>query len=116
MDGKRANEIWILGATGNVGRGLAGRLAAACTPGVVLVGRSAERLASVADSLGAPVRTRQLAGFAEMLAAVQREQPLVIVNATGDATPHDVLTLEQRVIETVRARFGVELHPEVEHL
>ena len=83
MDGKRANEIWILGATGNVGRGLAGRLAAARTPGVVLVGRSAERLASVADPLGPPVRTRQLAGFAEMLAAVQREQPLVIVNLLG---------------------------------
>lgn len=83
MDAKRTDEIWILGATGNVGRGLAGRLAAARTPGVVLVGRSAGRLASVADSLGAPVRTRQLAGFAEMLAAVQREQPLVIVNLLG---------------------------------
>lgn len=57
-----------------------------------------------------------LKGATEGGAAVYDRQPLVIVNATGDATPHDVLTLEQRVIETVRARFGVELHPEVEHL
>ena len=83
MGDKRIDEIWILGATGNVGRALAGRLAAARIPGVVLVGRSAERLASVARTLGGPVRTRQLAGFAEMLAAVQRERPLVVVNLLG---------------------------------
>ncbi|MCC9176799.1 hypothetical protein [Arthrobacter sp. zg-Y750] len=83
MDDKPIDEIWILGATGKVGRALAGRLTAARIPGVVLVGRSAERLASIAETLDGPIRTRRLAGFAEMLAAVQRERPLVVVNLLG---------------------------------
>lgn len=49
-------------------------------------------------------------------AAVWRKQPLVIVNATGDATPADVLNLEARVKQEVKSRFGIELSPEVEHL
>ena len=49
-------------------------------------------------------------------AACYSKQPLVIVNATGDASPEDVLALEKRIIDSVRERFGVELHPEVEHL
>ncbi|MBR4826755.1 MAG: UDP-N-acetylmuramate dehydrogenase [Bacteroidales bacterium] len=49
-------------------------------------------------------------------AAVYEKQPLVIVNATGSATPEDVLELERRIIATVHERFGVSLHPEVEHL
>ncbi|WP_354179328.1 NAD(P)-binding domain-containing protein [Arthrobacter sp. UYP6] len=65
MDAKRTDEIWILGATGNVGRALAGRLTAAGISGVVLVGRSTERLAAVADTLDGSVRTQRLAGFAD---------------------------------------------------
>ena len=49
-------------------------------------------------------------------AACYEKQPLVIVNASGNASPEDVLTLEGRIIDAVRERFGVELHPEVEHL
>ena len=49
-------------------------------------------------------------------AAVYEKQPLVIVNATGDAPPQDILTLEQKVIDTVRQKFGIELSPEVEHI
>ena len=49
-------------------------------------------------------------------AAVYEKQPLVLVNATGEATAADVLALEGRIIDAVRERFGVELHPEVEHL
>lgn len=49
-------------------------------------------------------------------AAVYEKQPLVIVNATGDASPQDVLELERRIVATVHERFGVSLHPEVEHL
>lgn len=49
-------------------------------------------------------------------AAVYEKQPLVIVNATGDASPQDVINLERRIIDAVKARFGVELHPEVEHI
>lgn len=49
-------------------------------------------------------------------AAVYEKQPLVIVNATGSASPGDVLELERRIIASVHARFGVTLHPEVEHI
>lgn len=49
-------------------------------------------------------------------AAVYSKQPLVIVNNSGEATPQEIIALEQEVIEAVRKRFGVELHPEVEHL
>ena len=49
-------------------------------------------------------------------AAVYDKQPLVIVNATGTARPEDILALEKTVIDAVRDRFGIELHPEVEHI
>ena len=49
-------------------------------------------------------------------AQVYPGQPLVIVNASGDATPGDVLSLESRIIGAVKERYGVELHPEVEHV
>ena len=49
-------------------------------------------------------------------AAVYDKQPLVIVNASGQASPGEILELEQEVIDAVRQKFGVELHPEVEHV
>ena len=49
-------------------------------------------------------------------AQVYPKQPLVIVNATGGATPDEIVALEQRVIGTIREKYGVELHPEVEHV
>ncbi len=49
-------------------------------------------------------------------AAVYEKQPLVIVNASGDASPADVLALEKRIVDTVQERFGITLSPEVEHL
>lgn len=49
-------------------------------------------------------------------AAVYEKQPLVLVNATGNASPSEVLVLENRIIDAVFERFGVTLHPEVEHL
>jgi len=55
-------------------------------------------------------------GVTEGGAAVYEKQPLVLVNATGSASPKDVLALENRIVSAVRDRFGVELHPEVEHL
>lgn len=57
-----------------------------------------------------------LKGATEGGAAVYEKQPLVIVNASGNAKAADVLTLEKRIITTVREHFGIELHPEVEHL
>lgn len=49
-------------------------------------------------------------------AQVYRKQPLVIINASGEASPEDVLALEEKIINEVKARFGVELHPEVDHI
>ena len=43
-------------------------------------------------------------------------QPLVIVNTDGHATSADILTLERRIIDAVRTRFDITLHPEVEHI
>jgi short subunit dehydrogenase-like uncharacterized protein len=83
MGGARKNEIWILGATGNVGKALAERLARAGVDDVVLVGRSADRLKAIVERIGGTVTTRQLIGFAEMLAAVKAERPHVVVNLLG---------------------------------
>lgn len=55
-------------------------------------------------------------GVTEGGAAVYERQPLVIVNATGSATPRDILALEARIISGVKDKFGIELHPEVEHI
>ena len=49
-------------------------------------------------------------------AAVYEKQPLVIVNHSGKASPEEIVALERKVIDAVKAKFGVELHPEVEHI
>ena len=49
-------------------------------------------------------------------AAVYDKQPLVIVNYTGEAYPEEIIGLERRIIASVKDKFGVELHPEVEHI
>lgn len=49
-------------------------------------------------------------------AQVYQNQPLVIVNATGHATPQDVIGLEHTIISTIEKKYGITLHPEVEHL
>ena len=49
-------------------------------------------------------------------AAVWDKQPLVIVNYTGEAYPEEIIGLERRIIASVKAKFDIELHPEVEHI
>jgi UDP-N-acetylmuramate dehydrogenase len=49
-------------------------------------------------------------------AAVYDKQPLVIVNYTGDAYPEEIIGLEKRIIASVKAKFDIELHPEVDHI
>ena len=49
-------------------------------------------------------------------AAVYDKQPLVIVNYTGEAYPEEIVGLERRIIASVKAKFDIELHPEVEHI
>ena len=49
-------------------------------------------------------------------AQVYRNQPLVIVNASGEATPEEIIGLENQVIQAIEAKYGITLHPEVEHV
>ena len=49
-------------------------------------------------------------------AQVYPNQPLVIVNASGSATPEEVIGLEQQIIGTIAEKYGITLHPEVEHV
>ncbi|MCF0175892.1 MAG: UDP-N-acetylmuramate dehydrogenase [Bacteroidales bacterium] len=49
-------------------------------------------------------------------AAVWERQPLVIVNHTGMALPEEIISLEKKIMISVRERFGIELNPEVEHV
>lgn len=49
-------------------------------------------------------------------AAVWKNQPLVLVNASGRAEPQDILSLENLIIERVREKFGIELSAEVDHI
>ena len=49
-------------------------------------------------------------------AQVYEKQPLVIVNASGDASPDDVLSLEAKIIAAVQERFDISLHAEVDHI
>ncbi len=78
------NEVWVLGATGRIGRAVATRLHERSVP-LVLVGRDRARLAGVVAALGgAP---RPLAGtLGSALAALAREAPAVVVNTVGPFT------------------------------
>ena len=49
-------------------------------------------------------------------AAVWEKQPLVIVNYTGNAYPEEIIGLEKRIIASVKTKFDIELHPEVDHI
>lgn len=83
MGEERTNEIWILGATGRIGRAVAERLSQRGTSGVVLVGRSEQGLRRIADDLAGDVRVHVLDGFDAMIRAVRRERPGVVVNVLG---------------------------------
>ena len=49
-------------------------------------------------------------------AQVYQKQSLVIVNASGTASPEDIIGLEQQIIKTIEQKYGITLHPEVEHV
>ena len=49
-------------------------------------------------------------------AAVYDKQPLVIVNYTGEAFPEEIISLERRIVASVKAKFNIILHPEVDHI
>ena len=49
-------------------------------------------------------------------AQVYQNQPLVIVNASGEASPEEIIGLETQVIQAIKSKYGITLHPEVEHI
>ena len=49
-------------------------------------------------------------------AQVYEKQPLVIVNASGSASPDDVIALENQIIAKVKEKYDIDLHPEVDHI
>ena len=49
-------------------------------------------------------------------AQVYQNQPLVIVNASGEASPEEIIGLETEVIRAIESKYGITLHPEVEHV
>lgn len=55
-------------------------------------------------------------GYRDGNVAVWHLQPLVIVNPERKATAADVLDLENRIRQSVKERYGVDLTPEVEHI
>ncbi|WP_181809613.1 saccharopine dehydrogenase NADP-binding domain-containing protein, partial [Streptomyces shenzhenensis] len=81
----RANdEVWVVGATGRVGRGVTARLAARGLT-VVPVGRSRERMAAAGTEAGLPGDAKVVvADSAERIAdEIVRGRPRVVVNTMG---------------------------------
>jgi short subunit dehydrogenase-like uncharacterized protein len=76
------NAIWIFGATGLSGRGVARELVEHGAD-VVLVGRDQNKLAAVAKYVGGAADTRVVADLAELIRLVEVEKPGVVVNAVG---------------------------------
>ena len=76
-------EIWVLGAAGRIGRAVArdlGRRGHA----VVLVGLDRAVLEAVAADVGGPARAEKVNGpLPELVAAISRARPAVVVNAMG---------------------------------
>ena len=78
------NEVWVLGATGRMGRAVARRLHEAGVS-LVLVGRDRERLEGVAAELGGAPRL-MVGSFGSALAGLARDAPGVVVNTVGPFT------------------------------
>ena len=49
-------------------------------------------------------------------AQVWPKQPLVIVNATGNAQPEDIINLAKLVSDSVFDRFNIRINPEVNYI
>jgi short subunit dehydrogenase-like uncharacterized protein len=80
----RIDEVWILGATGRIGRAVAARLMArGVTP--VLVGRHHERLRKAGADLGQgdDVKIVVADTAARIATAITRERPVMVVNTIG---------------------------------
>jgi len=78
-------EIWILGATGRIGRSVAARLVAeGCLP--VLIGRDAARLGAIAERLGGGTTFKVAGSLPAIIELVASKQPKVVLNTVGPFT------------------------------
>lgn len=78
-------EVWILGATGRVGRAVAARLIDNnIMP--VLVGRDRERLSQLAASFDKELRTLVAGSPGEIATEVRQQQPGLVINTIGPFT------------------------------
>ncbi len=80
-DHTRSSEVWILGATGRIGRAVTARLVDRGTS-PVLVGRESDLLRTTAASLG--LQTVIADGGDAIAAEIGRQRPAVVVNAIGN--------------------------------
>jgi short subunit dehydrogenase-like uncharacterized protein len=77
--------IWILGATGRIGRAVAARLVAD-GQSVVLVGRDAAGLTRLAAQLGDCATIEIIESVAKMAESIARQQPAIVLNLIGPFT------------------------------
>ncbi len=84
------NKVWILGATGRVGRAVAARLVESnIIP--VLVGRDRERLSQLAASFEKELWTLVVGSPEEIATEISRQRPALVVNTIGPFTETSVL-------------------------
>jgi short subunit dehydrogenase-like uncharacterized protein len=79
------SEVWILGATGRIGRAVAEQLTAAGIP-IVLVGRDATRLSELAGRLLPKPKVVVVASLDAILKQLKSAKPAVVFNAIGPFT------------------------------
>ena len=79
------NDVWILGATGRVGRAVTARLIESnIIP--VLVGRDGERLSQVVASLEEELRTLVADSPEEIATEIRQQRPDIVINTIGPFT------------------------------
>lgn len=79
------NDIWILGATGRIGRAIAAHLVER-QRSVVLVGRNRSRLEAVARDLGGEASVLVSESLADTATRIADAAPAVVVNTVGPFT------------------------------
>ena len=84
------NDVWILGATGRVGRAVAAHLVES-NIALVLVGRDRERLSQVGASLEKELRTVVADSPEEIATEISRQRPALVINTIGPFTETTVL-------------------------
>jgi short subunit dehydrogenase-like uncharacterized protein len=84
------NNVWILGATGHVGRAVAARLVENnVLP--VLVGRDRERLSQLAAQFDKELQTIVASSLEEIATEISRQRPVAVINTIGPFTETTVL-------------------------